>query len=119
METTPTTQFQNFQVQQPLPNATAVLILGILGIVGSCCYGVPGTICSIIALVLFSKDKKLYLANPDLYTEASYKNEKAGRICAIVALVLSIILILFVVLLIAILGIAGLSDPEALKRLLG
>lgn len=119
METNPTAQFQNFQVQRPLPNATAVLVLGILGIVGSCCYGVPGTICSIIALVLYSKDKQLYIASPELYTEASYKNEKTGRVCAIVALVLSLIFILLVVLLIAVVGIAGLSDPEALKRAMG
>ncbi len=119
METNPTTQFQNFDVQRPLPNATAVLVLGILGILGSCCYGIPGTICSIIALVLYSKDKKLYVASPELYTEASYKNENAGRICAIVALVLSILFILFFVFLIAVIGIAGLSDPEALKRAMG
>ena len=118
MDTNPTS-FQSFQIQKALPNATAILVLGIIGILGSCCYGLPGTICSIIALVLFSKDKKQYLQSPELYTEASYKNAKAGRICAIVALVLSILLIVFFVVIIGIVGIAALSDPEALKHALG
>ena len=119
METNPTTDFQNFQLHRPLPNATAILVLGVIGIIGSCCYGVPGTICSIIALVLFSKDKKLYLANPELYTEASYKNCKTGKICAIIALSLSILFILLTIGFIAVVGVAALSDPEALKHALG
>lgn len=113
------TQFQNFQVQRPLPNATAVLVLGIIGIVGCFCYGIPGLICSIIALVLFSKDKQLYVANPELYTEASFKNEKSGRICAIIGISLSILYILLIVALIAFVGIAGLQDPEAIRRAFG
>ena len=79
METNPTTDFQNFQMQRPLPNATAVLVLGILGIVFTCCYG-GGLILSIIALVLYGKDKNLYVANPALYTESSFKNMKAGKL---------------------------------------
>jgi hypothetical protein len=46
--------------QQKLPNATAVLILGIVSIVGCCCYGLPGLIAGIIALVLAKKDGELY-----------------------------------------------------------
>jgi hypothetical protein len=119
METNPQqTQFQNFNVQRSLPNATAVLVLGIIGIVAACCYG-GGIILSIIALVLYSKDKKLYVASPELYTEASFKNAKAGRVCAIVGLVISAIFILFIVAAIAIVGIAGLQDPEAIKRAFG
>ncbi|MDI9366054.1 MAG: CCC motif membrane protein [Flavobacterium sp.] len=119
METNPQeTQFQNFQPQRSLPNATAVLVLGILGIVAACCYG-GGLILSIIALVLYSKDKKLYVASPELYTEASFKNAKAGRVCAIIGLVISAIFILFIVAVIALVGIAGLQDPEAIKSAFG
>lgn len=119
METNPQqTQFQNFNVQRSLPNSTAVLVLGILGIVLACCYG-GGLILSIIALVLFSKDKKLYLAEPELYTEASYKNAKAGRICAIIGISVFVLYILFVIAIIALVGVAGLRDPEAIRHAFG
>ncbi len=65
----------------PLPNATATLVLGILSIV--VCF-----ICGIVALVISNKDVALYKANPELYTESSYSNIKAGRICAIIGLAL-------------------------------
>tara|TARA_B100000809_G_C14799881_1_gene409878 strand:+ start:143 stop:511 length:369 start_codon:yes stop_codon:yes gene_type:complete len=71
-----------------LPNATAVLILGIVSIVGCCCYGVVGIVTGIIALVLHKKDKALYDTNPMVYG-ASFKNSNAGKICAIIGLVLS------------------------------
>ncbi|MFC4230345.1 CCC motif membrane protein [Parasediminibacterium paludis] len=112
------TQFQNFQVQRPLPNATAVLVLGILGIVLACCYG-GGLILSIIALVLYGKDNNLYVASPELYTEASLKNAKAGRVCAIIGLSVSILYIIFIAVLIALVGVAGLSNPEAIRHAFG
>jgi uncharacterized membrane protein len=71
-----------------LPNATAVLVLGIISIVGCCCYGVVGIVTGIVALVLHKKDKALYESNPVAY-EASFKNSNAGKICAIVGLILS------------------------------
>lgn len=88
--------------RQELPNATAILVLGIISIVGCLCYGLPGTVCGIIALVMSGKAKKLYEANPDLYTPASFKNMNAGRICAIVGLSISALyLILIIIWLIA------------------
>ena len=45
--------------QQKLPNATAVLVLGILSIVTCCCYGIPGIVAGIIGLVLYKKDNAL------------------------------------------------------------
>ena len=77
--------------QQPLPNATSVLVLVILSIV--VCF-----ITGIIALVMSKKDMALYAANPGAYTEASYKNIKAGRICAIIGIVLQGIGILIYIL---------------------
>ena len=64
-----------------LPNATATLVLGILSIV--VCF-----ICGIVALAISNKDVALYKANPELYSESSYNNIKAGRICAIIGLAL-------------------------------
>ncbi|MBL0144494.1 MAG: DUF4190 domain-containing protein [Chitinophagaceae bacterium] len=79
----------NLNAQQ-LPNATTTLVLGILSIV--VCF-----VCGIIALVISNKDLNLYKNNPELYSDTSYNNIKAGRICAIVGIVLQVIgLILYI-----------------------
>ena len=84
------------QTPSTLPNATTVLVLGIISIVGCMFYAVPGLICGIIAVVLHKKDKALYLTNPLKY-EASFKTSKAGHICGIVGLSLSAACLLFLV----------------------
>ena len=71
-----------------LPNATATLVLGILSIV--VCF-----ICGIVALVISNKDVSMYRANPELYTESSYNNIKAGRICAIIGICLQVVGLIF------------------------
>ena len=77
----------------PLPNATATLVLGILSIV--VCF-----ICGIIALIISNRDVEMYKANPGLYSEASYSNLKAGRICSIIGISLQLIGIVFYIILI-------------------
>jgi hypothetical protein len=112
MENQPIPQQQySFNPQVPLPNATTVLVLGIIGIAGCFCYGLPGLICAVIALVLASKDLKLYKANPDAYTPGSVSNLKGGRICAIIGLSLSILYFLAIIVIIVTVGFAALSDP--------
>jgi hypothetical protein len=104
---------QNFLSNQvPLPNATAVLVLGIIAIVGCFCYGIVGLVCGIIAVVLANKDLKLYNADPAHYTPGSLSNLKGGRICAIIGLSLSVLYFLFVIFIIASVGFAALSDPQ-------
>lgn len=76
--------------QQPLPNATASLVLGILSIV-MCGLGV---ILGIIGLVLANKDIVLYKNNSGVYSESSFNNTKTGRICSIIGIVLSSLFIL-------------------------
>ena len=49
-----------------LPNATAVLVLGIVSILSCCCYGIVGIIFGAVALFLAQKDLKLYNAEPEL-----------------------------------------------------
>ncbi|MBL7810864.1 MAG: hypothetical protein JNL57_01455 [Bacteroidetes bacterium] len=88
----------------PLPNATAVLVLGILSIVGCFCYGIIGVILGIIAMVLASKDMQAYKLNPGIYSAGSYNNMKAGRICAIIGVCLGA---LYIIVLIAYLAIVG------------
>jgi presenilin-like A22 family membrane protease len=69
---------------QQLPNTTATLVLGILSIV--VCF-----VCGIIALIISNKDVSMFKNNPELYTESSYNNIKAGRICAIVGIALQVL----------------------------
>jgi len=96
----------NPQNQQQLPNSVGVLVLGILSIVFCFCYGIIGMTLGIISLVLANKANKLYLESPQNYTEASFKNMKAGKICAIVGVSLSSLYILLLIIYIGIIGAA-------------
>ena len=112
MENQPNYQQQfNPNPQIPLPNATPVLVLGIISLVGCFCYGIVGLICSIICLVLAKKDMKLYRDNAGAYTEGSFNNLKAGRVCGIVGLCLSAIYFLIILIYIIIFGTVILSHP--------
>ena len=94
-------------IPKSLPNATAVLVLGICSIVGACLLaGIPGLACGIIALVLAGKDRGKYHENAAQWTESSYKNMSAGRICGIIGTVLSSLMIVVVIIYVAILGAA-------------
>jgi hypothetical protein len=85
-----------FQIQ--LPNSTAVLVLGILSIVGCWCFGVIGLTLGIIALALAKTSYLLYIQDPNKYTISSYNNMNAGKICAIIGTSLSgLYIVLFVV----------------------
>jgi hypothetical protein len=99
---------QSNQTSQELPNSTAVLVLGIISIIGCWCWGIPGLVCGIIALVLASKGENLYNENPSLYKPVTYSNLKAGKICAIIGVCLSG-LFLFLVLVKIAFGLAFLS----------
>ena len=92
------------QFQTPLPYSTVVLVLGIISIALCCVYGIIGLVNGIVALVLAGKATALYKAEPELYSDASYSNLKAGRICAIVGTVLSSLIMLFFLAYIAFIG---------------
>lgn len=79
-----------------VPNATAVLVLGICSIVGCFAWGVPGLICGIIAMSLHRKDKALYLTNPEKY-ENSFSTSKSGNTCATIGVILSAVMFLILV----------------------
>ena len=74
--------------QQNLPNATAVLVLGITSIVFSCSCGI-GLILGAIGLSLAKKDEMLYHQAPDLYSD--YGNLKAGKTMSLIGLILGIL----------------------------
>ena len=71
-----------FGTQIGVPNAQVVLILGICSIV-ICALG---PILATITLILSSKARKEYAANPAMYTADSYRNLSAGRTCGIIGL---------------------------------
>lgn len=69
------------------PNATSVLVLGILSIIFCWCWGL-GLILGIIALIFGVKSRRLVLEAPDRYSIASQKNLNAGYICALIGTIL-------------------------------
>lgn len=79
-------------MNKKLPNATAILVLGILSILGCCFYGV-GIIFGIVALVLANTDMKLYLKNPEDYS--NYPNLNIGRILSMIGIGLSMFALAF------------------------
>lgn len=98
-----TDQQQGFQ--KPLPNASVVLVLGIVSIVLCWCHGIIGLILAIVALVLANKDLALYHQNPGMYTLSSYNNVKSGRTIAIIGLVLAGVFLFFMIIGLLFLGL--------------
>lgn len=93
---------EHIGTEQPLPNETAILVLGIISIPTCFCYftyGLVGIACGIISIVLANKAENLYEKNPNAWSVTSYGNVKAGRICAIVGLILNLIYLLTILLL--------------------
>lgn len=107
--------FESFEIEEKkLPNATPVLVLGIISILTCCCYGIPGIICGIIALVLFQKDQKEYNLNPKVYT--NYSSLNTGRILAIIGIVFSVAYLLLIILMVAFLGWDAMQNPELMQE---
>lgn len=106
---------ENVTVNQPsqpiagqisLPNATGVLVMGIISIATCWCYGIPGITLGIISLILGGKAKRLYKENPSQYTLSSYKNMNAGYTCAIIGLSLSALYLVFIIIYLLVIGVA-------------
>lgn len=81
--------------KQQLPNATLILVFGIISIITCCCYGVIGLPLGIIAVVMANKATTLYATNPELYT--GFQNVKTGKILAIIGIILNAIFLLTVI----------------------
>jgi hypothetical protein len=106
---------------QKLPNATAVLVLGIISILTCCCYGIVGLILGIIALVLAKKDMELYKASPEKFS--NYSNLNVGRILAIIGVVINVVSLIYFIWILSYFGLDALQDPalmqEKMKQLQG
>ena len=98
--------------RRELPNATSVLVLGILSIVFFWCYGAVGIIMSIISLALSGSSLRLYRDDPDPSRWIGYENLRAGRVCAIIGLCLSSLFLLWCLYIIFVSGMyfSGLHD---------
>jgi M penetrans paralogue family 26 len=101
--------------QRPLPNATAALVLGILSIVLCWLYGIIGLGCGIIGLILANKDTKMYNANPGVYTQSSYNNAKAGKVCSIIGLALSALFVIYMIVVFMTIGSFMLNNREIFR----
>jgi hypothetical protein len=91
-------------MQRDVPNSTAILVLGIVSIVGCFCYGIIGLGCGIAALIMANKAMQEYNQNPSAFKVASYNNAKAGKICAIIGTILSSLYLIYVICIFAFLG---------------
>ncbi|WP_353778409.1 CCC motif membrane protein [Winogradskyella sp. 3972H.M.0a.05] len=100
--------------KQTLPNSTLILVMGILSIVGCCCYGLPGLICGIVAVILGQKATNLYKEAPENYS--GYENVKAGRIMGIIGLILSVLFMIYILWVISMIGWDALGDPELMME---
>lgn len=96
--------------EQKLPNATLILVFGILSIVTCCCYGVLGLPLGIIALVLANKATTVYAANPEIYT--GFQNVKTGKILAIIGIVLNAIYLIYIIWIFSTIGFDGIKEMQ-------
>ncbi|VXB74482.1 conserved hypothetical protein [Flavobacterium sp. 9AF] len=95
---------------QKLPNATAVLILGIFSILTCCCYGVIGLILGIVGLLISRKDLLMYKENPSLYV--NYNNLNIGRILCIIGIALNVLYLIYTIYLFSTLGMDGIQEMQ-------
>lgn len=100
--------------KQKLPNATAVLILGIFSIITCWCYGILGIILGTISLFLAQKDIKSYKLDPDNYS--NYNNLNIGRVLSIIGIVLSVLMIIFIIWIISIVGLDALNNEQLMTQ---
>ncbi|MCI3936935.1 DUF4190 domain-containing protein [Chryseobacterium aahli] len=104
-------------MNQKLPNAQTVLILGIVSIVGTCCCtGLVGIICGLIGLNKYKSDKLLYDQNPSEYSD--FSNLNTGRILCIIGLALGAIQLIYTIFILATVGVDGyMQQYDQLKNM--
>ncbi|MDX1327366.1 MAG: CCC motif membrane protein [Arenibacter sp.] len=100
--------------QQKLPNATLILVFGIISIVTCCCYGIIGLIFGIVGLILANKATKLYASAPELYE--GYNNVKLGKTLSIIGIVLNILVAIFFIWIISIIGWDAMQNEELMRE---
>lgn len=107
------TNYSNFEVKEKLPNATPVIILGVLSLFTCCFYGI-GAILGGIGFYLANKDIKLYNENPDRYSNIN--NVKTGKVLCIIGIALGVLYFILLAWVIGTFGWDAMQDPELLKE---
>jgi len=92
---------QNYQKLPNLPNATIILVFGILSI-AICSF--IGLAFGITALILSNKEKEKFVQSPGSFSQNSYNMMNAGRTCAIIGTILSAVATLFMIIYFIFLG---------------
>jgi hypothetical protein len=77
--------------QQKLPNATLILVLGIVAYL-CCCFAGIGIIPAGVAFYLATKSEKIYKENPEAYD--NYQQIKTGKIVSLIALILCALMVI-------------------------
>ncbi len=90
--------YNPFRERKNLEGSNTVLVLGILSLV---LMGIIGLILASIAIAKAKDCIQIYEMDPDHYTEASYKNAKAGKVCAIVSLSITAAILLLVIVMVS------------------
>ncbi|WP_046745764.1 CCC motif membrane protein [Kordia zhangzhouensis] len=101
--------------QRNLPNATLIVVLGALSIIG-CCFYYVGLILGLIALYYGFKATKLYKEDPSAWD--NHSTVVIGKVLAIIGIVLNVLSILFVVWAITTFGWEVVQDKEEFQRVL-
>lgn len=86
--------------KESLPNATAVLVLGICSIIFGC-FGI-GVVLGIIGLNLAGKGRRMYRENPDLYT--GYGSLNAGWIMSIIGTIIGGLYVIYWIFIVSVIG---------------
>jgi len=100
--------------QQKAPNATLILVLGILSIPTCLCYGLLGIILGVIAIVLAINSAKEYSENPEIYTDI--QNVKVGKILGIIGITLGLLYIAFIYWAITTFGWETMQNQELMQE---
>lgn len=100
--------------KQQIPNGTLILIMGILSIIGCCCYGLPGLIFGIVAIILAGKATKVYMEAPENYS--GFGNVKAGKIMGIIGVVLSVLMVAYMIWIISYFGWETFQNQELMQE---
>ncbi|MBP8066399.1 MAG: DUF4190 domain-containing protein [Flavobacterium sp.] len=108
------TNFNNFEAKQKLPNASAVMILGVLSIITCCCYGILSILLGGVGIYLANKDTAVYNQNPNAYT--NFKNIKTGKVLCIIGIVLGVLAIAYFAWIISVVGMDALQDPQLMQE---
>lgn len=95
--------------KRSLPEASTVLVLGILSLIFTFSCGIIGLILGIIAVSMASSQRKLYLNAPGEYSESSYNNVNSGRVCGIISICFAAIILVFAVLIVCGVAVLGIS----------